>query len=67
MRRECLNHLVLMNERTLWDVLENYTEHFHHERPHQGFENKIIAPQFRALETTTSVPILLPQHQLVTT
>lgn len=31
------------------------TEHFHHERPHQGLENKIITRQFEALKPTESV------------
>ena len=33
MRGECLNHLVLVSERALWEVLEDYTEHVRHERP----------------------------------
>ena len=44
-----------MSERTLWKVLEDYTEHFHYERPHKGLENKIFAPQFQAQEPTESV------------
>ena len=50
-----MNHLVLISERAQWEVLENYTEHFHHERPHQGLENKITAPQFQVQEPTESV------------
>ncbi len=54
-REECLNHLVLMSKRALREVLENYVEHFHEERPHQGLENKIITPQFEALKPTENI------------
>ena len=45
-REECLNHLILFSEGALRRAIENYVVHFHHERPHQGLGNKILAPEF---------------------
>ena len=35
-RRECLDWLLIGNERHLHRVLVDYLEHYHHERPHRG-------------------------------
>jgi len=55
LRDDCLNHLVLMSERALRETLEHYVEHFHHERPHQGMENKVISPHFNAAGPVTEI------------
>jgi len=55
LREECLNHLVLMSQRALREAVENYVQHFHQERPHQGLENKITSPQFEASEPVASI------------
>jgi putative transposase len=35
-RRECLDWLLIINERHLRRVLVDFLEHYHHERPHRG-------------------------------
>ena len=37
-RRECLDHLILVNERHLRSVLSGYVAHYNHVRPHQSLE-----------------------------
>ena len=37
-RRECLDHLILVNERHLRSVLNEYVAHYNHARPHQSLE-----------------------------
>ncbi len=37
-RRECLDHLILVNERHLRSVLSEYVAHYNHVRPHQALE-----------------------------
>ena len=35
LRRECLDHLIVLNERHLMDVLREYVEHYNRKRPHR--------------------------------
>ena len=41
---ECLNKILIFGERHLRYVVNEYMEHYHTERPHQGIGNNIIAP-----------------------
>jgi putative transposase len=41
-RRECLDHFVILSEGHLRRVLREYLEHYNHERPHQGIGNELI-------------------------
>jgi putative transposase len=41
---ECLSHLILFGESSLRRALDEFTEHFHGERNHQGKENRILFP-----------------------
>jgi putative transposase len=45
-RRECLNKMILIGERHVRYVIEQYVDHYYnHERPHQGIGNRrIIEP-----------------------
>ena len=43
-KRECLNHLIFFGEKSLRRAISEYLEHFHHERNHQGIENRIPFP-----------------------
>jgi putative transposase len=36
LRRECLDHVIILNERHLWRVLREYVAYFNGARPHQG-------------------------------
>jgi putative transposase len=38
LRRECLDHLIIVNERQLWRVLREYVAYFNAARPHQGIK-----------------------------
>jgi putative transposase len=35
-RRECLDHVIVMNEAHLHRVVEDYLRYYHEDRPHQG-------------------------------
>ena len=41
---ECLNKMLIFGERHLRYVVNEYMEHYHTERPHQGIGNNIITP-----------------------
>lgn len=43
-KEECLDQLILFGEASLQRALDNYIDHHHHERPHQGKENVILFP-----------------------
>ncbi len=39
--------MILFGERSLRYAIDEYVEHYHEERNHQGLENRIIRHQFR--------------------
>jgi putative transposase len=43
-KEECLSRLILFGEDSLRHVLNEYVEHFHHERNHQGKGNVLLFP-----------------------
>ncbi len=42
-REECLDQVLILNERHLHRVLKEYVEYFNHARPHQGIDQQIPA------------------------
>jgi transposase InsO family protein len=46
-RRECLNHLLILNERHLLRVLTTYTAFYNQRRPHQGISQHCPIPLAR--------------------
>ncbi len=44
-KSECLNKMLIFGESHLRYVVNEYMEHYHTERPHQGIGNEIIDPQ----------------------
>ncbi len=40
-RRECLDHILVLGESHLYRVIKEYVEFFNQARPHQGIEQKI--------------------------
>lgn len=46
-KEECLDRMILFGEKSLRYVLKEYSEHYHHERNHQGKNNKILFPDKR--------------------
>ncbi len=41
-KSECLNRVIPLGERHLRRLIDEYAEHYHFERPHQGLGNRII-------------------------
>jgi putative transposase len=41
LRRECLDHVLILSERHLHRVVKEYSEYFNHARPHQGIKQRI--------------------------
>src|SRR5205814_1554233 len=44
-KEEALAQMVLLGERSLYDAIQQYLAHYHHERTHQGLDNQRIAPE----------------------
>jgi putative transposase len=40
-RRECLDHLLILHEKQLQRILNAYVLYFNHARPHQGIRQQI--------------------------
>jgi putative transposase len=67
MRRECLDHVIILNERQWWRVLREYVASFNGARPHQGIRQQRpdnVAARITAQGTglTTAVPVLGGLH-----
>ena len=45
-KSECLDRMILIGEGSLRRAVDQFCEHYHRERNHQGLENKIIEPEF---------------------
>ncbi len=43
-KQECLDQMIIFGEQRLRDVVDEYVEHYHRERPHQGIGNVLIQP-----------------------
>ena len=43
-RRECFAKVIPLGERHLRQIVREYVDHYHGERPHQSRGNKLIAP-----------------------
>jgi transposase InsO family protein len=60
-RRECLDHIVILNERHLQRVLEEYAlSYFNTMRPHQGLEQRVPVRSDRMVYSTRPKIISLP-------
>jgi transposase InsO family protein len=62
-RRECLDHVIILGQRHLSNVLNEYSiRYFNNVRPHQGIRQRIPSPlaskKFTAGDTISSIPIL---------
>lgn len=44
-RRECLDHLLILGGRHLYRLMGEYVTYFNHARPHQGIDQRIPVPQ----------------------
>ena len=66
-RRECLDHVLILGEQHLHQVLRDYATYFNQERPHQGLHQTIPEPAFvpavaHAPGSIRAVPILGGLH-----
>ena len=67
-RRECLDHLLILHEKQLQRVLNAYVCYFNRARPHQGIKQQIpeqkagLAPEDHASGKVLSFPILGGLH-----
>jgi len=66
-RRECLDHVIILGQRHLATVLNEYCFHyFNKSRPHQGIRQRIPSPlasrNFTAGDTIRSIPVLAGLH-----
>jgi putative transposase len=50
-RRECLDHMIILNEDHLRRILREYFDYYHHVRPHQALERNSPTP--REVESPT--------------
>ena len=48
-RQECLSHLIILDERHLRWLLQQYLHYYHRARPHQGLNQETPLPQPRLL------------------
>lgn len=44
-RRECLDHMLILDERHFRLVVGEYVDYFNHARPHQGIDQRIPDPR----------------------
>ncbi|MBX3085461.1 MAG: integrase core domain-containing protein [Anaerolineae bacterium] len=51
-REECLDHLLIFNERALYRVLTDYVAYYNHARPHQGLQQQTPIPYTPCLHGT---------------
>ena len=54
-KSECLSRLIFFGERHLRSVIDEYMEHYHLERNHQGLLNRLVAPVHAARELSGAV------------
>jgi len=68
-RRECLDHVLILHEKQLHRILNAYVQYFNHARPHQGIRQQIpeqraaSVPQDRESGQILSFPILGGLHR----
>ena len=67
MRRECLDHIIVLGEKHMLRVLKKYAAHFNTGRPHQGIGQRVPAGLAAPLEKhsnaeVVAVPILGGLH-----
>ncbi|WP_343422603.1 integrase core domain-containing protein [Candidatus Flexifilum breve] len=55
-RRECLDHLIILNERHLRRLIKEYVAYFNMARPHQGISGQIPIPS-TSLSSEPAIPV----------
>jgi putative transposase len=63
-KSECLDRMIIVGERHLRHVIDEYVEHYHHERNHQDMDNSLLmTQQSRTLNEPQSVSSNVHRHQ----
>ena len=64
LRRECLDHFLILSERHLHRIVKEYVAYFNHARPHQGIKQRIPCQPEPLSETgrIVSYPVLGGLH-----
>ena len=44
LKSECLDRLILLGDQAMRNAVNQYLDHYHAERPHQGLDNELIVP-----------------------
>ena len=58
-KEECLHRLVPLGEGHLRVLVREYVEHYHHERNHQGLDNRLLHPALPAKIDETLRPLVI--------
>ena len=54
-KESCLDRMILFGETSLRTAVQDFVEHYHSERNHQGLENRIIRPEAGHLGATGAI------------
>ena len=54
-KSECLDRMVIIGEGHLRSAIQDFVDHYHTERNHQGLDNELIVPAAEELENEGSV------------
>ena len=54
-KETCLERMILFGEASLRTAIQNFVQHYHSERNHQGLDNLLINPEVKHLENTGEV------------
>ena len=57
-KEECLSRLILFGEASLRRTAIEFTKHYHHERNHQGKENRLLFPISASLRSGPKCPVI---------
>jgi len=52
---ECLNQFIFFGEKHLRHVIDEYIDHYHSERPHQGIDNSLIESRSFQYQSTATI------------
>ena len=64
-RRECLDHLIILDEQHLWSVLTEFVGYYNLERPHRTLRLETPVPVLRSVEgSVRSRPVLGGLHHV---
>ena len=62
LRRECLDHVLVLGERHLRQILAEYARHYNGHRPHQGLQQE---PPQRQPSKTTDITARIERRQVL--